>query len=110
MGWDGERGDYGVPAQSVSERKLSQEERRSLLKVCHRFFDGFALRSGSGFRIQRDETAFFGGRKDGSEFHGNAPTGDWTSAFSRKATKGPAARWTKGPAARWNTKGLPTFR
>ena len=69
MSGDRKRGDYGVPARARWEREFREEELCGLLKICHCFFDGFALRGGSGLGIQRDETAFFGGRKDGSEFH-----------------------------------------
>ncbi len=92
MRGDGERRDHGVSARARRERELGQKKLSGLLKVCHRFFDGFALGCGSGLGIQRDETTFLGRRKDSSEFHGNAPTGDWTYAFSRKPHQGAQRR------------------
>ena len=66
---DGERGDYGTTVPSCGKRKLCKIQRRCFLEISDSLFDGLALGCGSGLRIERDETTFFGGSEYGSEFH-----------------------------------------
>ena len=66
---DGERGDYGAAMPSCEKRELREIQRRCFLEISDSFFDSLALGCGPGFRIQRDEAAFFGGSEYGSEFH-----------------------------------------
>ena len=68
--WHREDGDQRMT--SPWGRKLRQIERGGLRQVGQRFFDRFALRRRSGFRIQGNEAALFGRRKDSCQFHGYA--------------------------------------
>ena len=71
MGRHTEGGDHGVTARG--EGKHAQVQRRGLLQVRHGFFNGFTLSGGSGFRVQRDVAAFFGGCEDSREFRREPP-------------------------------------
>ena len=67
MRWKAEHGDYWMPWSG--KRKLGQIECRRLFQIGDCLFDRFTLRGSARFRIERNISAFFGGRKDSSQFH-----------------------------------------
>ena len=53
--------------------ELRQVQSGGLRQIGNRFFDGFPLTRRPGFRIERDEPAFFCGCEHGGELHTKVP-------------------------------------
>ena len=68
--WKAEHRDHRMPCGG--ESKLGQIECCRLFQIGNRFLDTFPLSGGARLGVQRDITAFLGGRKNGSKFHGDA--------------------------------------
>lgn len=61
--------DYWMPWSG--KRKLGQIECRRLFQIGDCLFNRFTLRGSTRFGIERDISAFFGGRKNSGQFHNN---------------------------------------